>query len=41
MYSLVLCFIILFLFFALAIERTGLDLHFTTDYILYNWACDE
>ncbi len=31
-YSLVLCFI----FFALSIERTCPDLHFTTDYILYN-----
>ncbi len=33
-YSLVLCFI--FYFFALSIERTCPDLHFTTDYILYN-----
>ncbi len=35
-YSLVLCFI-----FALSIEQTCPDLHFTTDYILYNWVCDE
>ncbi len=28
-------------FFALSIERTRPDLHFTTDYILYNWVCDE
>ncbi len=35
-YSLVLCFICIFIFFALSIERTCPDLHFTTDYILYN-----
>ncbi len=28
-------------YFALFIERTWPDLHFTTDYILYNWVCDE
>ncbi len=28
-------------FFALSIERTWPDLHFTTNYILYNWVCDE
>ncbi len=28
-------------YFALSIERTWPDLHFTTDYILYNWVCDE
>ncbi len=28
-------------YFALSIERTCPDLHFTTDYILYNWVCDE
>ncbi len=22
-------------------EETWPDLHFTTDYILYNWVCDE
>ncbi len=27
--------------FALSIERTWPDLHFTTDYILYNWVCDK
>ncbi len=39
-YSLVM-FHFHFNFFALSIERTGPDLHFTTDYILYNWVCDE
>ncbi len=34
------CVMFLF-FFALSIERTCPDLHFTTDYILYNWVCDE
>ncbi len=29
------------MYFALSIERTWPDLHFTTDYILYNWVCDE
>ncbi len=38
-YSLVLCFI--FIFFALSIERTCPDLHFTTDYTLYDCICDE
>ncbi len=33
-----LCYV---LFFALSIERTCPDLHFSTDYILYNWVCDE
>ncbi len=28
-------------YFALSVERTWPDLHFTTDYILYNWVCDE
>ncbi len=28
-------------YFALSIERTWPDLHFTTDYFLYNWVCDE
>ncbi len=28
-------------YFALSIKRTWPDLHFTTDYILYNWVCDE
>ncbi len=28
-------------YFALSIEWTWPDLHFTTDYILYNWVCDE
>ncbi len=28
-------------YFALSIERTRPDLHFTTDYILYNWVCDK
>ncbi len=27
--------------FVLSIERPWSDLHFTTDYILYNWVCDE
>ncbi len=30
-----------YFFFALSIERTWPDLHFTSDYILYNWVCDE
>ncbi len=34
-------FIYYLIFFALSIERTCPDLHFTTDYILYNWVCDE
>ncbi len=33
-----LCFVT---YFALSTERTCPDLHFTTDYILYNWVCDE
>ncbi len=28
-------------YFALSIERTWPDLHFTAEYILYNWVCDE
>ncbi len=28
-------------FFALSTERTWLDLHFTSDYTLYNLVCDE
>jgi len=38
--DILLCYVFLF-FFALSIERTCPDLHFTTDYILYNWVCDE
>ncbi len=30
-----------FFFFALSIERTCPDLHFTTDYTLYDCVCDE
>ncbi len=33
------CFILIF--FALSIERTCPDLHFTTDYTLYDCVCDE
>ncbi len=33
-----LCF---FFFFALSIERTCPDLHFTTDYTLHDCVCDE
>ncbi len=47
-YSPVLCFIVLLLFiylfinfFALSIERTCPDLHFTTDYTLYDCVCDK
>ncbi len=45
-YCPVLCFIVLlpfmlFLFFALSIERTCPDLHFTTDYTLYDCVCDK
>ncbi len=40
-YSLVLCFIFYFIFFALSIERTCPDLHFTTDYTLYDCVCDK
>ncbi len=40
-YSLVLCFHLLFYFFALSIERTCPDLHFTTDYTLYDCVCDK
>ncbi len=50
-YSLVLCFIVLLLmlflfyyyyyYFALSIERTCPDLHFTTDYTLYDCVCDK
>ncbi len=36
LYILLLCFIFICYFFALSIERTCPDLHFTTDYILYN-----
>ncbi len=39
---LVLCYFYLtFIFFALSTERTWLDLHFTSDYTLYNLVCDE
>ncbi len=31
----------LFYFFALSIERTRPDLHFTTDYTLYDCVCDK
>ncbi len=31
----------MFNFFALSFEQTCPDLDFTTDYILYNWVCDE
>ncbi len=31
----------LFTFFALSIERTCPDLHFTTDYTLYDYVRDE
>ncbi len=31
---------LLFYFFALSIERTRPDLHFTTDYTLYDCVCD-
>ncbi len=37
---LVLCYFY-FIFFALSTERTWLDLHFTSDYTLYNLVCDE
>ncbi len=44
-YSLVLCFTVLFayvnFFFALSIERTCPDLHFTTDYTLYDCVCEK
>ncbi len=41
-YYLVLCFIVLFKNkIALSIERTCPDLHFTTDYTLYDFVCDE
>ncbi len=33
--------IIYFYFFALSIERTCPDLHFTTDYTLYDCVCDK
>ncbi len=38
-YIIILCYVSFF--FALSIEQTCPDLHFTTDYILYNWVCDE
>ncbi len=34
-------FHLLFYFFALSIERTHPDLHFTTDYTLYDCVCDK
>ncbi len=34
-------FFLEFFFFALSIERTCPDLHFTTDYTLYDCVCDE
>ncbi len=33
--------ILFFIFFALSIERTCPDLHFTTDYTLYDCVCDK
>ncbi len=33
--------IIILFFFALSIERTCPDLHFTTDYTLYDCVCDK
>ncbi len=33
--------IIIYFFFALSIERTCPDLHFTTDYTLYDCVCDK
>ncbi len=33
--------IIIIIFFALSIERTCPDLHFTTDYTLYDCVCDK
>ncbi len=33
--------IIIIFFFALSIERTCPDLHFTTDYTLYDCVCDK
>ncbi len=33
--------LLLFNFFALSIERTCPDLHFTTDYTLYDCVCDK
>ncbi len=39
-----LCYVssfIYFIFFALSIERTCPDLHFTTDYTLYDCVCDK
>ncbi len=39
---LLLCFyLFIFFFFALSIERTCPDLHFTTDYTLYDCVCDK
>ncbi len=42
-FSLFYCFLFYFIFyfFALSIERTCPDLHFTTDYTLYDCVCDE
>jgi len=41
-YALVLCyFYIIFYYFALSTERTWFDLHFTSNYTLYNWLCDK
>ncbi len=37
----IIIIIILFNFFALSIERTCPDLHFTTDYTLYDCVCDK
>ncbi len=33
--------IIIIIIFALSIERTCPDLHFTTDYTLYDYVCDK
>ncbi len=40
-FSCVMFHCLIFLFFALSIERTCPDLHFTTDYTLYDCVCDE
>ncbi len=37
----ILLLLFFFIFFALSIERTCPDLHFTTDYTLYDCVCDK
>ncbi len=37
----ILLLLLLLFFFALSIERTCPDLHFTTDYTLYDCVCDK